>query len=59
MEHHKHQTELRAIRSATKSMVLAMQKSHIAHKRVLQLRKTTRQSLAEVTEKTAELEQAR
>ncbi|XP_028112493.1 L-ascorbate oxidase homolog, partial [Camellia sinensis] len=38
---------------------MAMQKSHIAHKRVLELRKTTRQSLAEVTEKTAELEQAR
>ncbi|GMP60529.1 hypothetical protein CsSME_00023356 [Camellia sinensis var. sinensis] len=59
MEHHKHLTELRAIRSATKSMVLAIQKSHIAHKRVLELRKTTRQALAEVTEKTAELEQAR
>ncbi|GMP78113.1 hypothetical protein CsSME_00034171 [Camellia sinensis var. sinensis] len=59
MEHHKHLTELRAIRSATKSMVLAMQKSHIAHKRVLELRKTTRQALAEVTEKTVELEQAR
>lgn len=36
-----------------------MQKSHIAHKRVLELRKTTRQALAEVTEKSAELEQAR
>ena len=36
-----------------------MQKSHIAHKRVLELRKTTRQALAEVTEKTAELEEAR
>ncbi|XP_028079186.1 uncharacterized protein LOC114280968 [Camellia sinensis] len=59
MEHHNHLTELKAIRSATKSMVLAMQNNHIAHKRVLELRKTTRQAMAKVTKKTAELEQAR
>ncbi|XP_028074191.1 leucine-rich repeat-containing protein 45-like [Camellia sinensis] len=35
------------------------EKSHIAHKRVLELRKTTRQALAEVIEKTVELEEAR
>ncbi|XP_028053920.1 uncharacterized protein LOC114258212 [Camellia sinensis] len=34
MEHHNNLTELKAIRSATKSMILAMQKSQIAHKRV-------------------------
>ncbi|GMP99772.1 hypothetical protein CsSME_00047120 [Camellia sinensis var. sinensis] len=56
MEYHKNLTELKAIRLATKSMVLAIQKSHIAYKRMLELRKTTRQALAEVTEKTAELE---
>ncbi|GMP46613.1 hypothetical protein CsSME_00014694 [Camellia sinensis var. sinensis] len=59
MEHHKNLTELKAIRSATKSMVLAMQKNHIAHKRVLELRKTARQAMTEVIEKTTELEEAR
>ncbi|GMP62827.1 hypothetical protein CsSME_00024783 [Camellia sinensis var. sinensis] len=59
MEYHKNLTELKGIRSATKSMMLAMQKSHITHKRVLELRKTARQAMAEVTEKTAELEEAR
>ncbi|GMP23295.1 hypothetical protein CsSME_00000946 [Camellia sinensis var. sinensis] len=59
IEHHKNLTELKTIRSATKSMALAMQKSHIAHKRVLELRKSARQAMAEVTEKTAELEEAR
>ncbi|GMP69497.1 hypothetical protein CsSME_00028732 [Camellia sinensis var. sinensis] len=42
MEHHDHLTELKAIRSTTKSMVLALQKNHVAHKRMLELRKTTR-----------------
>ncbi|XP_028065856.1 uncharacterized protein LOC114268821 [Camellia sinensis] len=55
MEHHKQLTELKAIRSATKSMILAMQKSQIAHKRVLELRKTARQAMAEVEAKTTEL----
>ncbi|THG11146.1 hypothetical protein TEA_016389 [Camellia sinensis var. sinensis] len=59
MEHHDHLPELKALRSSTKSMVLAIQKNHIALKRVLELQKTTRQAMAEVTEKTAELEEAR
>ncbi|XP_028096975.1 uncharacterized protein LOC114296834 [Camellia sinensis] len=59
MEHHNHLTELKAIRSATKSMVLAMQKNHIAHKRVLELRKTTRQAVAEANAKTTELEESK
>ncbi|XP_028057494.1 uncharacterized protein LOC114261421 [Camellia sinensis] len=59
MDHHAHLTELKAIRSATKSMVLAMQKNQIAHKRVLELRKTTRQALAEAEQKTAELNEAK
>ncbi|GMP36068.1 hypothetical protein CsSME_00008300 [Camellia sinensis var. sinensis] len=37
MEHHDHLTKLKAIRSATKSMVLALQKNHVAHKRMLEL----------------------
>lgn len=36
-----------------------MQKSQIAHKKVLELRKTARQAMAEVEEKTTELEVAR
>ncbi|GMP47827.1 hypothetical protein CsSME_00015400 [Camellia sinensis var. sinensis] len=37
MEHHDHLTKLKAIRSTSKSMVLALQKNHVAHKRVLEL----------------------
>ncbi|GMP81038.1 hypothetical protein CsSME_00035888 [Camellia sinensis var. sinensis] len=55
MRHHDHLTELKALCSSTKSMVLAIQKNHIAHKRVLELRKTTRQAMAEANEKAAEL----
>ncbi|XP_028068070.1 uncharacterized protein LOC114270697 [Camellia sinensis] len=56
MRHHDHLTELKALRSSTKSMVLAIQKNHIAHKRVLELRKATRQAMAEAEAKTAKLE---
>ncbi|GMP54259.1 hypothetical protein CsSME_00019482 [Camellia sinensis var. sinensis] len=61
MEHHNKQlnTELKAIRSSTKSMILAIQKNNIAHKKVLELRKTTRQAMADAEAKTAELEQAK
>ncbi|XP_028086096.1 uncharacterized protein LOC114287029 [Camellia sinensis] len=59
MEHHDHLTELKAIRSATKSMVLAMQKNHIAHKHVLELCKTTWLAVAEVDSKTVELNKAK
>ncbi|XP_028122413.1 uncharacterized protein LOC114319591 [Camellia sinensis] len=55
MRHHDHLTELKALRSSTKSMVLAIQKNHIAHKRVLELQKTTRQAMVEANEKAAEL----
>ncbi|XP_028064660.1 uncharacterized protein LOC114267797 [Camellia sinensis] len=55
MEHHQNLTELKAIRSATKSMILSLQKSQIVHQKVLGLRKTARQALAEVEEKTTEL----
>ncbi|CAL5442359.1 unnamed protein product [Camellia sinensis] len=61
MEHHHKQltTELKSIRSATKSMILAIQKNQITHKKVLELRKVTRQAAAEAEAKSAELEQAR
>ncbi|GMP85516.1 hypothetical protein CsSME_00038635 [Camellia sinensis var. sinensis] len=61
MEHHNKQlnTELKAIQSSTKSMILAIQKNNIAHKKVLELRKTTRQAMADAEAKTAELEQAK
>lgn len=59
MEHHDHLTKLKAIRSATKSMVLAMQKNHVTHKRVLELRKTTRQAVVEANAKSAELEESK
>ena len=36
-----------------------MQKSQIAHKRVLELRKTARQAMAEVEEKTTELTESK
>ncbi|XP_028069734.1 uncharacterized protein LOC114272268 [Camellia sinensis] len=59
MEHHKQLTELKAIRSATKSMILAIQKSQIAHKRVLELRKIARQAMAEAEEKTTKLKESK
>ncbi|KAF5943684.1 hypothetical protein HYC85_017761 [Camellia sinensis] len=59
MEHHDHLTELKALRSSTKSMVLAIQKNHIAHKRVLELRKTTRQAMAKANAKNTVLEESK
>ncbi|XP_028093020.1 uncharacterized protein LOC114293188 [Camellia sinensis] len=61
MEHHNKQlnTELKAIRSSTKSMILAIQKNNIAHKKVLELRKATRHTMADAEAKTAELEHAK
>ncbi|XP_028125155.1 uncharacterized protein LOC114322091 [Camellia sinensis] len=61
MEHHQKQltTELKSIRSATKSMILAIQKNQITHRKVLELRKVTRQAAAEAEAKSAELEEAR
>ncbi|KAF5931654.1 hypothetical protein HYC85_027825 [Camellia sinensis] len=61
MEHHQKQltTELKSIRSATKSMILAIQKNQITHKKVLELRKVTRQAVAEAEAKSAELVGAR
>ncbi|XP_028084235.1 uncharacterized protein LOC114285396 [Camellia sinensis] len=59
MEHHDHLTELKAIRSATKSMVLAMQKNHISHKRVLELRKIAQLAVANANAKTVELNEAK
>ncbi|GMP52527.1 hypothetical protein CsSME_00018301 [Camellia sinensis var. sinensis] len=59
MEHHDHLTELKAIWSATKSMVLAMQKNHVAHKCVLELRKTTRLAVTEANSKTTKLNEAK
>ncbi|XP_028082655.1 uncharacterized protein LOC114283977 [Camellia sinensis] len=59
MEHHDHLTELKAIRSATKSMVLAMQKNHITHKRVLKFRKTAQLAVADANSRTAELQEAK
>ncbi|XP_028076415.1 uncharacterized protein LOC114278547 [Camellia sinensis] len=58
MEHHQKQlnTELKSIRSATKSMILAIQKNYNTHKKVLELRKTTRQAVAEAEVKSAEVE---
>ncbi|XP_028061123.1 uncharacterized protein LOC114264643 [Camellia sinensis] len=61
MEHHNKQlnTELKAIRSSTKSMILAIQKNNIAHKKVLELRRTTTQVMADAEAKTAELERTK
>ncbi|KAF5931622.1 hypothetical protein HYC85_027793 [Camellia sinensis] len=61
MEHHQKQltTELKSIRSATKSMILAIQKNQITHKKVLELRKVSRQAVAEAEAKSAELVEAR
>ncbi|CAL5389740.1 unnamed protein product [Camellia sinensis] len=58
MEHHKNLTELKAILSATKSMILVMQKGQIAHKKVLELRNTARQAMAKVEAKTTELKES-
>ncbi|THF94545.1 hypothetical protein TEA_002657 [Camellia sinensis var. sinensis] len=57
MEHHQKQlnTKLKAIRSTTKSMILAIQKNQITHRKVLELRKVTRQAAAEAEAKAAEL----
>ncbi|KAI8024664.1 Nuclear pore complex protein NUP107 [Camellia lanceoleosa] len=61
MEHHQKQlnTELKAIRSSTKSMILAIQKNNITHRKVLELRRNTREAMREAEAKTAELEEAR
>ncbi|GMP37607.1 hypothetical protein CsSME_00009212 [Camellia sinensis var. sinensis] len=61
MEHHLKQlnTEMKSIRSASKSMILALQKNNITYKKVQELRKTTRQAMAEAEAKSAELEEAR
>ncbi|XP_028106941.1 meiosis-specific nuclear structural protein 1-like [Camellia sinensis] len=58
MEHHQKQlnTELKSIQSAMKSMILAIQKNYNTHKKVLELRKTTRQAVAEAEVKSAEVE---
>ncbi|XP_028068579.1 uncharacterized protein LOC114271167 [Camellia sinensis] len=60
MEHHLKQlnTEMKSIRSASKSMILALQKNNITYKKVQELRKTTRQAMAEAEAKAAELEEA-
>ncbi|GMP23118.1 hypothetical protein CsSME_00000840 [Camellia sinensis var. sinensis] len=61
MEHHQKQlnTELKSIRFSSKSMILALQKNNITYKKVLELRKTTRQAVAEAEAKVAELEEAK
>ncbi|XP_028060858.1 adoMet-dependent rRNA methyltransferase SPB1-like [Camellia sinensis] len=58
MEHHRKQlnTELKSIRSATKSMILAIQKNYNTHKKVLELRQTARDAVAEAEVKSAEVE---
>ncbi|GMP58739.1 hypothetical protein CsSME_00022301 [Camellia sinensis var. sinensis] len=59
MEHHDHLTELKAIRSVTKSMVLiTLQKNHVAHKRVLELHKTARLVVVDANAKATELNEA-
>ncbi|XP_028085616.1 uncharacterized protein LOC114286636 [Camellia sinensis] len=60
MEHHLKQlnTEMKSIRSASKSMILALQKNNITYKKVQELRKTTRQAMAEAEAKSAELIEA-
>ncbi|GMQ00145.1 hypothetical protein CsSME_00047353 [Camellia sinensis var. sinensis] len=58
MEHHDHLTELKAICLVTKSMVLALQKNHVAHKRVLELHKIARSTMADASAKAAELKEA-
>ncbi|KAF5932588.1 hypothetical protein HYC85_028759 [Camellia sinensis] len=58
MEHHQKQltTELKSIR---KLLCQAIQKNQITHKKVLELRKVTRQAVAEAEAKSAELVEAR
>ncbi|XP_028068433.1 uncharacterized protein LOC114271009 [Camellia sinensis] len=60
MEHHLKQlnTEMKSIRSTSKSMILALQKNNITYKKVQELRKTTRQAMAEAEAKAVELEEA-
>ncbi|XP_028113903.1 flagellar attachment zone protein 1-like [Camellia sinensis] len=60
MEHHLKQlnTEMKSIRSASKSMILALQKNNITYKKVQELRKTTRKAMAEAEAKAAELVEA-
>ncbi|XP_028105596.1 uncharacterized protein LOC114304651, partial [Camellia sinensis] len=60
MEHHLKQlnTEMKSIRSASKSMILALQKNNVTYRKVQELRKTTRQAMAEAEAKSAELLQA-
>ncbi|KAF5931685.1 hypothetical protein HYC85_027856 [Camellia sinensis] len=60
MEHHLKQlnTEMKSIRFTSKSMILALQKNNITYKKVQELRKTTRQAMAEAEAKVAELEEA-
>ncbi|XP_028101442.1 nucleoporin nup211-like [Camellia sinensis] len=60
MEHHLKQlnTEMKSIRSASKSMILALQKNNVTYRKVQELRKTTRQAMAEAEAKAAELLQA-
>ncbi|GMP68792.1 hypothetical protein CsSME_00028284 [Camellia sinensis var. sinensis] len=59
MEHHDHLTEFMAIRLTTKSIVLAMQKNHVTHKRVLELHKTMRLAMADASAKSAKLKEAK
>ncbi|XP_028102987.1 uncharacterized protein LOC114302189, partial [Camellia sinensis] len=60
MEHHLKQlnTEMKSIRSASKSMILALQKNNVTYRKVQELRKTTRQAMAEAEAKSAKLLQA-
>ncbi|GMP92031.1 hypothetical protein CsSME_00042432 [Camellia sinensis var. sinensis] len=55
MEKHEYLTELKAVWSATKSMVLAVQKGHVAHQCVIELRKIARAAIAYMNVKEAEL----
>ncbi|KAF5933799.1 hypothetical protein HYC85_029970 [Camellia sinensis] len=60
MEHHLKQlnTEMKSIWSASKSMILALQKNNVTYRKVQELRKTTRQAMAEAEAKSAALLQA-
>ncbi|GMP84046.1 hypothetical protein CsSME_00037731 [Camellia sinensis var. sinensis] len=60
MEHYDHLTKLKAIWLATKSMVLVSRaKSHIVHKRVLELRKTALLAITDADAKVAELKEVK
>ncbi|GMP84053.1 hypothetical protein CsSME_00037737 [Camellia sinensis var. sinensis] len=59
MEHYDHLTKLKAIWLAAKSMVLAVQKSHVVHKRVLELRKTALLAITDADAKVAELKEVK